>query len=152
MRRISFPRVWPARSYGARTLPVTLQPDPDAGAESKRLGTATAGGWAASRAASRRTMDGEGVQPGRSFMGRTEDLLNMGPAPDRIDRETYAADAGKIGVGAGPDGIAGWPYDGNALLIPHQYIPRVPITVTPFARTIDTGVTIPAPTVGGPVS
>lgn len=149
--RPTFPRVWPARAVASRTLPVTLQPDPDAGAESKALSVPLAGGWAASRAGSHRIMDGEGTQPGRSFLGRTEDDLNAGPAPDRIDRETTARDAGKIGVGAGPDGIAGWPYDGNFLMIPHQNIPRSPITVTPFARTIDTGVTVPSPTIGGPV-
>lgn len=148
---ISFPRIWPARAVASRTLPVTLAPVDDAGAQGKPLGGASAGGWAASRAGSRRPIDGEGTQPGRSYLGRTEDLLNTGPAPDRINRTTPASNAGKIGVGAGPDGISGWPYDGNALFVKHQDIPRKPITVTPFARTIDTGVTVPSPNIGGPI-
>lgn len=95
--------------------------------------------------ASRRIIDGEAQNPGRSYLGRTGDLLDMGRAPDMIDRATPAANAGGI------DGhVSGWPYDGNALLIPHQSIPRRPITVTPFVRNIDTGVTIPSISIGDP--
>lgn len=96
-------------------------------------------------------IDADAFSPGRSFMGRTEDSLNTGRPPNRIDRETTARNRGKIGVGAFPGGIAGWPYDGNALFIPHQTIPRRPITVTPFQRTIDTSVTVSAPSIGSPV-
>lgn len=93
----------------------------------------------------------DAANPGRSFLGRTGDDLDSGPIPNRIERNQQARDAGKIGVGAFPGGIGGWPYDGNALRIPHQIIPRVPITVTAFQRTIDTSVTVPAVAVGGPV-
>ena len=161
-RRIVFPRIWPARAVGSRTLPVTLQPiGPDAGngQGSAALGVPgplpVRGGWQSTIAASARIIDGDAISPGRGYMGRTEDLLNTGPAPDRINRGTTARNAGNIGAsnsGYNPQGINGWPYDGNALLIRHVMIPRRPITVTPFSRTIDTGVTIPAQPIGDPVS
>lgn len=106
----------------------------------------TSGGFANSRPASLAIIDGEALSPGRSFMGRTADDLETGIPPDRIDRETTARNAGKVG-----NLVAGWPYDGNALLVPHTMIPRNPITVTPFARTIDTGVTVPSLPIGTPV-
>lgn len=157
-RRIVFPRIWPARAVASRTLPVTLQPiGPDAGNGhgSDALGVPgplpVRGGWQTTIPASAHIVDGEGLSPGRGYMGRTEDLLNTGPVPDRINRGTTARNAGKVGASNGPQGIDGWPYDGNALMIPHNAIPRTPITVTPFSRTIDTGVTIPSQPIGDPV-
>lgn len=138
---IAFPRVWPARSVGNRTLPVTLQPH---GPDASPTPLPIAGGYATSVPGSRRVIDSEGVNPGRSFLGR-DDVLDGGPAPDRINRQTPASNAGFIGRNML------WPYDGNALLVAHTDIPRRPITVTPFARTIDTGVTVPAILIGDPV-
>jgi hypothetical protein len=82
----------------------------------------------------------------RSYLADTADpVLNAGQAPDRIDRDFPFKNDGLIG-----NMVVGWPYDGNALRIPHQYVPRHPYTVTPFGRMIDTGVTIPAIYVGEP--
>lgn len=148
MRRITFPKII-GRSYGFGTLPLALTPGkPDTAPMEK---APLAGGMAASMPPSLAIIDRDSGAPGRSYLGRTEDALNLGPVPAYIDRETTARNAGKIGVGAGPAGIGGWPYDGNALYLPHQRIPRKPITVTDFARTIDTGVRIPAVAIGGPV-
>jgi hypothetical protein len=144
MRRFAFPRPWPARTVGNRTLPVTLAPVDDAGV---RGPLRDASGWETSVPGSFAIIDRDGASPGRAFLGRTADSLDSGPAPDRINRGTTARNAGVIG----PTDIAGWPYDGNALLVPHTVIPRTPITVTPFARTIDTGVTIPSIPIGGPL-
>lgn len=135
---------WPGRSVGARTLPITLQPEPVPVAP-----TAYRGGFSNVVAGSAAIIDGEATNPGRGFMGRTADTLETGPAPDRINRNTTARASGYIGGAGGAIGMGGWPYDGNALLVPHTTIPRTPITVTPFARTIDTGVTVPALPIGG---
>lgn len=143
MRRITFPRVWPARAVGSRTLPVTLQPNPPTTVPNP---LPVRGGFVATTPGSARIIDAEAINPGRSYINRTGDDLDTGPAPDRINRGTTARNAGMIG------NMMQWPYDGNALFMPHQSIPRRPITVTPFARTIDTGVTIPSVLVGGPVS
>lgn len=147
-RRIVFPRIWPARAVASRTLPVTLQPIDQIAVPGPLPG---AGGFRTSAEWSGAIMDGEGMQPGRAFLGNTEADLNSGAAPDRINRGTTARNAGKIGPANMPGGIGGWPYDGNALLVPHTMIPRRPITVTPFARTIDTGVTIPSQAIGDPI-
>lgn len=143
MRRISFPPLFPARSVANRTLPVTLQPTaPDTSPRPLPV----RGGFVATRPASARVIDADGTQPGRSYLGRTADDLDSGPVPDRINRDTHAQNAGTIGTFMG-----GWPYDGNALFIGHQMIPRRPITVTAFSRTIDTGVTVPSLPIGGNV-
>lgn len=85
---------------------------------------------------------------GRSYLDDTGiDALNAGEAPDRIDRDIPLANDGLIG-----NMVAGWPYDGNSLPIPHHYVPRRPMTVQPFVRGIDPGVTIPAIYVGEPTS
>jgi hypothetical protein len=153
MRRptIRFPVVI-GRSYGFRTLPLTLQPlPPDALAKPLPMHTSQPDEIA--EPASRRLIDSEyGTSPGRSYIAHTEDELNLGAPPNRIDRETPALNRGKTGVGAGPVGTNSFPYDGNAVFIPHQSIPRRPITVTLFQRTIDTGVTIPSTPIGSPVS
>lgn len=144
-----------ARSYGYRSTaqqppsgndPGVTTPLPRRGAQADTT----------SSPASTRRIDGDALAPvsagQRSYLAHTEDDLNTGPVPNRIDRGTTARNAGKIGVGAYPAGIAGWPYDGNAMFIPHLVIPRRPITVTPFQRTIDTSVTVSAPAIGGPLS
>jgi hypothetical protein len=142
--QIRFP-VLRGRSYGFRTLPLALQPDRTLSVSSKPLPYRGAQADTISDPKSRRQIDSDRApSPGREYLGRTEDALNSGPVPDRIDRKTAASNDGNIG-----DQMGGWPYDGNALFIPHQPIPRKPITVTPFSRTIDTGVTVPAIPIGG---
>jgi hypothetical protein len=147
---VVFPKIV-GRSYGFRTLPLALQPAP-VDTVSKPLPMHTSQPDEISEPGSRRLIDSEiAPSPGRSYLAHTEDTLNLGPVPDRIDRETPAANRGKIGVGAGPVGIAGWPYDGKSLFIPHQSIPRKPITGAVFSRTIDTSATIPSTPIGSPV-
>lgn len=140
-----------ARSYGMRT---TAQYPPAGNSPASRTPLPLRGSQPdeISNPRSVEIADGDSFNPGRSFMGRTEDGLNTGPIPARIDRGTTARDRGKIATGAGPEGVTGWPYDGNGMFIPHVVIPRRPITVTDFARTIDTSVAIVAPAIGGPVS
>jgi hypothetical protein len=148
---IRFPKII-GRTYGFNLLPLALRPIEPIDALSKPLRMHTSQHDEISDPRSRRLIDTEiAPSPGRAYIAHTEDSLNLGPTPDRIDRETPAANRGKIGVGAGPVGIGGWPYDGNALFMPHQRIPRTPITVTPFRRTIDTSVTIPSTPIGAPV-
>lgn len=74
------------------------------------------------------------------------DSLNLGPSPDMIDPGRRALNAGAIG----PDSL-GWPYDDNGAFMPHQTIDRKPANVTPYTKTIDTGVTIPSIGIGAPV-
>lgn len=88
------------------------------------------------------------VSPGRTYLDDTGiDALNAGKVPDRIDRDFPYANDGLIG-----NMVAGWPYDGSSLPIPHNYVPRRPYTVQPFGRMIDTGVTVPAIYVGEPTT
>jgi hypothetical protein len=147
MRKITFPRVF-RRTYGANRLPVPPgPPDRDAGVSPGPLhprGNADV----MVRAGSRRIIDRDSGNHGRSFLSRTADELNSGPTPNRIDRGTTARNSGTISHA----NVAGWPYDGNALYIPHQAIPRKPITVSPFVRTIDTSVTIPSIGIGNPIA
>lgn len=81
--------------------------------------------------------------------------LDLGLAPTYIRRHTQAADRGVVGPGTnvGPTGILGFnaATDGGSLTIPHIRIPRTPITVTAFRRTIDTTSSIPARGIGAPV-
>jgi hypothetical protein len=69
--------------------------------------------------------------------------LQGGPEPDRIDRFVPEANDGLIGRG-----VSGWPYDGNALRLPHQDTPRGMVAVRAFARTIDTQTAAPSVYVG----
>lgn len=154
MRTITFPTIR-GRSYAYNSLVRMLTPGARGDEYAAATPTASAAGAQPdtfSAPASRTRKGGESASPGRAFLGRTEDRLNDGPAPDRINRDNPARNAGDILPGIGNrDGMAGWPYDGNALMIPHQRIPRTPITVTAFARTIDNSVTIPSIGVGNPV-
>lgn len=148
LAKLSIP-YWPGRSLGFRTLPVTLAPAP---VDTVPAPLPLAGGFRTTVSASAAQIDTDTAHSaGRGFLSRTADDLDSGPIPERINRGTRALNAGKIGNGAGPSGISGWPYDGNELLVPHTAIPRTPITVSPFSRTIDTGVTIPSIMIGGPV-
>lgn len=148
MRALRIP-YWPGRSLGFRTLPVTLAPAP---VTTVPAPLPPAGGFRTTVPGSARQIDtNDAHASGRSFLSRTADGLDSGPIPDRINRGTRALNAGKIGTGAGPSGIGGWPYDGNELLVPHTMIPRTPITVSPFVRSIDTSVSIPSIMIGGPV-
>lgn len=143
MRDLRLP-YWPGRSVGFRTLPVTLQPAP---VDTVPAPLPLAGGFRTTVPASAAQIDTDtAAAAGRSFLGRTGDDLDAGPIPDRINRGSRTLNAGAIG-----DGMSGWPYDGNALLVPHTMIPRTPITVSPFTRSIDTSVSIPSIMIGGPV-
>lgn len=139
-----------ARSYGYRSGAVPMATGDDPGITSP-LPLRGQQSDAINDPRSMRVIDSDAFSPGRAFMGRTEDALNTGRPPNRIDRGTTARNAGRIGVGGFPAGIGGWPYDGNAMFIPHQTIPRRPITVTPFQRTIDSGLTVSAAPIGGPI-
>ena len=150
---IRFPKLR-GRSYGYRSTAETGAPEPTVTVP-RPLPPRGAQFDTISVPASRRIVGGiEGPNTNdRGYLGRTEDALNLGPLPNRIDRRAQALNAGYIGPNGGASfGMAGWPYDGNALRIPHQIIPRKPITVTAFQRTIDTSVTVPAVAVGGPVA
>lgn len=149
MRRIVFPKLI-GRTYGFNTLPLALNPAPVA-ALRERLRLATAQPDQISVPASRAVISADSGSPGRSYIAHTEDALNLGPVPSYIDRNAPAANAGKISAESG-GGMNGWPYDGGGLFVPHQRIPRKPITVVPFSRTIDTGVTVPSLPIGAPLS
>lgn len=69
------------------------------------------------------------------------------PLPGRITRIKRADNAGTIGEGQLD---AAWPDFGRGY-IPHQYIPRHPVSVTPFDKTIDVTVTIPGVFVADPL-
>ena len=149
---IRFPKLR-GRSYGYRSTAETGAPEPPQVVPARLILSAGTQPDEISAPASRRIVGGrEGPNTDdRGYIAHTEDDLNLGPLPNRINRDAQGADRGKIGVGAYPGGIVGWPYDGNALRIPHQVIPRTPITVTAFQRTIDTSVTIPSgPGFGSP--
>lgn len=81
--------------------------------------------------------------------------LDTGLAPTYIRRRTQGADRGAVqpGTGVGVTGPLGFnaDTDGGSLTIPHIRIPRTPITVTAFRRTIDFTSSIPARGIGAPV-
>jgi hypothetical protein len=138
--RISFPRLF-RRAPDSGTLPITLTPTPPDTAPTRERG-----GDRASAPASLRGIGGDsGSQYNRTFID-IPDTLNNGPVPDYINRDTRALNAGAVG----PD-VAGWPYDANREFMPHQIITRKPGNVTPYAKTIDTGVTVPSISIGAPV-
>lgn len=143
---ITFRKVWPARSYGYRDLAHYPPNEPDAGAPALPL----RGGFSNTRPASRGVIDSRALNSGRDFVVHADEL-ETGPIPSAILRQTTARNAGTISAASPRVGMVGWPYDGNFLRIPHQYIPRTPITVTPFVRTFDQSVTIPSIYIGGPV-
>lgn len=130
------------RTPDTNALPVTQAPTPPDTAP-----TAFRGGDRPSAPASLRVIGGEnGPQYTRTFIG-IPDTLNAGPMPDYINRDTRALNAGAIG----PD-AAGYPYDSNREFMPHQTILRKPANVTPYAKTIDTGVTVASIGIGTPLA
>lgn len=146
------------RSYGNNVRAVTLPPsDTNFGLDAKAAATLHPRGndYPDVVPASRRVIDRESAGGAREWY--TDDIrdLNSGPPPAMIRRNTQAADSGTVwfGTGPGPSGRqqidAGT--DPGALYIPHQRIPRTPITVTAFRRTIDSTSTIPARGIGAPV-
>lgn len=81
--------------------------------------------------------------------------LDTGLSPSRIRRLTQAADRGAVapGTAQGRTGALGFNAltNGASLTIPHIRIPRTPITVTAFRRTIDTTSGIPARGIASPL-
>lgn len=145
-RMIPFPKII-GRSYGFRTLPLTLKPGGlrDYSSAKPLPLRGTQPDEISAKASRININDSRTGSPGRSFLGRTEDALNSGPVPSYIPRNAPASNAGNIGRSMF------WPYDGNAIYVPHQIVPRRPISGVQFVRSIDTGVTIPAIPIGAPV-
>lgn len=136
-----FPKVF-RREPVSFSLPVTMAPTPPDTVPYMPL----LGGERASAPASLRGIGGDsGPSQPRTAIG-IPDTLNTGPAPDMIDPGRRALNAGAIG----PD-AAGYPYDSNRAFMPHVVINRKPANVTPYAKTLDTGVTIPSIGIGQPV-
>lgn len=81
--------------------------------------------------------------------------LDTGLPPQRIRRRTQAADRGAVGPGTGTrrTGALGVnaQTNGASMTIPHIRIPRTPITVTAFRRTVDTTSGIPARGIASPL-
>lgn len=159
--------IYRGRSYGMNALAVMLQTKARlAGDEAVPLSQVPLGKQAkdtidglpsrgnADRAvnpSSRFVTDGPSHWQGAEyFMGNERDL-NSGPAPAPIRRLTTARNAGYVKPGAGQAGGNGTAGSFGSIYIPHQRIPRHPITVSPFRRTVDTQSTIPARGIGAPV-
>jgi hypothetical protein len=96
---------------------------------------------------SRLIMDGRSYRQGAEYFNSNERDLNAGPAPTYIRRMTTARNAGYVS----PSQCASVAGGTGSLYIPHQRIPRHPITVSPFRRTVDVSSTIPARGIGAPV-
>lgn len=82
--------------------------------------------------------------------------LDTGLPPSRIRRLTQAKDRGAVAPGTGVGVTGGLGFNargsnGSLPTIPHIRIPRTPITVTAFRRTIDTTSSIPSRGIGAPV-
>jgi hypothetical protein len=138
-------------------LPKMLTPDKNAGVLSRPLpvrGNDTPN----TAPSSRRIIDGAAQGRDGKSGGSLPSFptpLDTGLAPTRIRRLTRAADHGAVqnGTGTGVSGPLGFNFDtdGGSLTIPHTRIPRTPITVTAFRRTIDMTSSIPARGIGAPV-
>lgn len=124
------------------SLPISLRPTPPDTAPNAERG----GDRPSAPASFRPVFIDVGGGPNQGFIN-LPDTLNSGPLPDYIDRRTPALNAGAIG----PD-QAGWPYDSNTEFMPHLTIDRTPANVTPYAKTMDTGITIPSIGIGQPPS
>lgn len=139
------------RTYAYNALPIPPRPPaPDAGID-KPLHL-RGNDLPESIAPSLRVIGGKSAAAPRDFDTSNNADLNSGAPPVMIRRGTRAQDRGAIVLGTGPtsDGPPSLP-GGGALFMPHQSIPRKPITVTAFRRTIDTSSTIPSIGVGAPV-
>jgi hypothetical protein len=154
MRYVRFPKPV-GRTYGYFALPILarLPRSLDAGVtpELRVRGNADI----ATVPGSKRIIDGP-IHPGprNMFTTNNRDLVS-GPPPSYIRRRSQALNGGVIGPGGVSGnrrlGATGYPTDGGSMYIPHQRVPRWPITVTAFRRTIDTSSTIPARGIGAPV-
>lgn len=96
---------------------------------------------------SRAILGGVSHWQGAEYFNSNERDLNSGPAAAPIKRLTTQRMSGFVKPNQG-QGTAG---SFGSLYIPHQRIPRYPITVSPFRRTVDFSSTIPARGIGAPV-
>jgi len=148
----------PGRTVGYASLPEEGRPDFNAGVLKRPLRD-RGNDYPDVAPASRRIIDA-GRMAGRDGKGGGSipsfpTPLDTGLAPTYIRRRTQAADRGAVqrGTGVGVTGPLGFnaDTDGGSLTIPHIRIPRTPITVTAFRRTIDFTSSIPARGIGAPV-
>lgn len=153
MRRIVFRRPW-GRTYAYNALPADQSPRRDPDVLPRPLPT-SGNNLPTSAPSSRAIVDGRSRGGSRSFLGTSAIDLESGPPPVYIRRQTRAMNAGAVQRGTGPGITGGRGYDpktdGGSLFIPHQRIPRKPVTLRPFLRTIDVASTIPARGIGAPV-
>lgn len=149
----------PGRTVGYTALPVSGgAPDRDAGALHRP--TPNRGNDYPDVAPESRRISDSGAMSGRDGKGGGSlpsfpTPLDTGLAPSYIRRRTQAADRGAVGPGTNVRRTGRLGYnadtDGGSLTIPHIRIPRTPITVTAFRRTIDQTSSIPARGIGAPI-
>jgi hypothetical protein len=143
------------RTYGSNALPFPSGP-PQRDEGIRQAPPPRGGDTLSSVPASLRVIDARG-RTGASPFTDNDRALNSGLPPQRIVRKTRALDRGSVqgGIGSGFAGTGPTSYDpktdGGSVRIPHQIIPRKPITVTAFRRTIDSTSTIPARGIAAPL-
>lgn len=151
----------PGRTVGYRSLPEEASQDrgPDFNTGVMRKPLPTRGNDYPDVAPASRRLTGPGQTGKRYSSGGAlpgfPTALDTGLPPTRIRRLTQAADRGAVanGTGTGVTGALGYNAgsNGGSMTIPHIRIPRTPITVTAFRRTVDLTSSIPARGIGAPV-
>lgn len=87
-----------------------------------------------------------GVSGSRTMAIRTDSELQTGPAPGRIPRTLFERNRGYIAENF----VSGFPYNAEFSTIPHQNVPRRPMTTGPNRRMVDDNAPIPAIYSGNP--